>query len=122
MAYMKETVARTAISTICITALLIARPAYSQSTLTLDIISTLNYIQALLMRIGPLLSAVLFIIAGIFYAIGQFFPSYQRAAFHTTAGDMVIGAIIVAVLSVASTGFAVASTHLLINGTLSNAT
>ena len=88
----------------------------------LDIISTLNYVQALLMHIGPLLSAILFIIAGIFYAIGQFFPAHQRASFHTTAGDMVIGAIIVAVLSVASSGFAVASTHLLANASITNVT
>ena len=81
----------------------------------LDIISTLSYIQELLMHIGPLLSAILFIIAGIFYAIGQSFPAHQRASFHTTAGDMVIGAIMVAVLSVASGGFAVASAHLLAN-------
>lgn len=81
----------------------------------LDIISTLSYIQELLMHIGPLLSAILFIIAGIFYAIGQFFPAHQRASFHATAGDMVIGAIMVAVLSVASGGFAVASAHLLAN-------
>ncbi len=88
----------------------------------LDIISTLNYVQALLMHIGPLLSAILFIIAGIFYAIGQFFPAHQRASFHTPAGDRVIGAIIVAVLSVASSGFAVASTHLLANSSITNVT
>jgi hypothetical protein len=87
------------------------------SAFSFDIIGTLSYVQTLLMHVGPLLSALLFIIAGIFYAIGQLFPSYQRASFHTTAIDIIIGAIIVAVLSVASNGFALASTHLLSNMT-----
>jgi hypothetical protein len=85
-----------------------------------DIISTLNYIQDLLMHIGPILSAVLFIIAGVFFALGQLFPSHQRAGFHTTATDIIIGAIIVAVLSVAAGGLAVASTHLLSNLTINS--
>jgi len=89
---------------------------------TFDIIGTLSYVQTLLMHVGPLLSALLFIIAGIFYALGQLFPSYQRASFHTTAIDIIIGAIIVAVLSFASNGFALASTHLLSNLTIANAT
>lgn len=87
----------------------------AESYVSLDIISTLNYIQTLLMHIGPLLSAILFVLAGIFYALGQLFPSYQRASFHTTAIDLIIGAVIVATLSVTSSGFALASTHLLTN-------
>lgn len=83
-----------------------------------DIISTLQYVQTLLMHIGPLLSAILFVVAGILYALGQLFPSHQKASFHTTATDMVIGAVIVAVLSVASNSFALASTHLLSNATM----
>ena len=82
-----------------------------------DIISTLDYIQHLLTQIGPILSAVLFITAGIFYAIGQLFPPYKRADFHTAAVDIIIGAIIVAVLSLAATGLALASAHLLANFT-----
>jgi len=80
-----------------------------------DIITTLSYIQNLLSHIGPILSAVLFIIAGMFYAIGQLLPATKRAAFHTTAVDILMGAIIVAVLSVASNGLAIASTQLLTN-------
>lgn len=82
-----------------------------------DIINTLNAIQQLLMHIGPLLSALLFILAGILYALGQLFPSYKRASLHTMAIDMIIGAIVVAVLSIASTNLALASTHLLSNVT-----
>lgn len=82
-----------------------------------DIISTLNGIQNLLMHIGPVLSAVLFVTAGVFYAIGQLFPSYKRASLHSASIDIIIGAIIVAVLSVAATGLAVASTGLLSNMT-----
>lgn len=81
----------------------------------LDIVSTLNFIQALLMHVGPILSAVLFIVAGVFFALGQLFPSHQRATFHSTAIDIIIGAIIVAVLSVAANGLAAASTQLLSN-------
>ena len=84
---------------------------------TFDIITTLNSIQSILAQIGPTLSAVLFIIAGIFYALGQLFPTYKRATLHSASIDIIIGAIIVAVLSVASTGLAVASTHLLTNAT-----
>lgn len=79
------------------------------------IISTLSYIQQLLMEIGPLLSAVLFIVAGIFYAVGQLLPPEKKAIFHTTAINVIIGAIIVAVLSVTSNSLALASTHLLTN-------
>ncbi len=107
---------------ICTSAILITRIANAQSFVGLDIISTLNYIQNLLTRIGPILSAILFIVAGLLYAIGQLFPSHQRASFHTTAGDMVMGAVVVAVLSVAANGFALASTHLLSNVTMSNVT
>ena len=96
-------------------ALLAYRSAYAYTPQTLDIISTLNNIQGILMHIGPVLSAVLFVVAGIFYAIGQLFPGYKRANLHSASIDLIIGAIIVAVLSAASTGLAVASTHLLSN-------
>ncbi|MGC8479386.1 MAG: hypothetical protein ACP5M9_01825 [Candidatus Micrarchaeia archaeon] len=85
-----------------------------------DIVSTLGSVQNILAQIGPTLSAVLFILAGIFYAIGQLFPTYKRATFHSASIDIIIGAIIVAVLSVASTGLAVASTHLLTNSTVNS--
>lgn len=84
---------------------------------SLDVLSTLSSIQQLMMQIGPLLSAVLFVTAGIFYALGQLFPSYKRASLHTMAIDLIIGAIVVAVLSIASTNLAIASTHLLSNVT-----
>ncbi|MGC8676099.1 MAG: hypothetical protein ACP5T3_01095 [Candidatus Micrarchaeia archaeon] len=85
------------------------------AALGFDIISTLNSVQALLAHVGPLLSAIMFIIAGIFFAIAQLFPTYKRASLHSTAADILVGAIIVAVLSVASSGLAIASTHLLTN-------
>ncbi len=87
---------------------------------SLDIVSTLTGIQSVLAHLGPVLSAVLFIVAGIFYAIGQLFPATKRANFHATAIDILVGAIIVAVLSVASNGLALASTHLLTNITNSS--
>lgn len=90
------------------------------SGFSLDIITTLTYVQNLLAHLGPMLSAVLFIVAGMFYAIGQLMPSTKRAAFHTTTVDILMGAIIVAVLSVASNGFAIASTQLLTNVTVNS--
>jgi len=70
------------------------------------------------MHIGPMLSAVLFIVAGIFYALGQMLPPDKKANFHTASINIIIGAVIVAVLSVASNGLAIASTHLLSNLTI----
>ena len=89
----------------------------SAQPVALDITSTLNFIQSLLMHLGPILSAVLFTVAGVFFALGQLFPSHQRATFHSTAIDIIIGAIIVAVLSVAANGLALASSQLLSNVT-----
>ncbi len=91
--------------------------ATAASGVSLDILGTLNSVQQILMSVGPALSAVLFIVAGIFYALGQLFPSYKRATLHTMAIDMIVGAIIVAVLSVTANSFALASTHLLSNFT-----
>lgn len=90
------------------------------AVLSFSIMTTLNGVQGLLAQIGPVLSAVLFIVAGIFYAIGQLFPATKRANFHSTAIDILIGAVIVAVLSVASNSLALASTSLLSN--LTNST
>jgi hypothetical protein len=74
------------------------------------------------MQVGPALSAVLFVVAGIFYAIGQMLPPEKKANFHTAAVNIIIGAIVVGVLSVASTSLAVASTHLIGNLTAINTT
>jgi hypothetical protein len=101
--------------------LLVLLPARSYAaSFSFDIIGTLTNVQSLLAHLGPVLSAVLFIVAGIFYAIGQLFPATKRANFHATAIDILVGAIIVAVLSVASNGLALASTHLLANITNSS--
>ena len=85
--------------------------------ISLDILGTIQNIQLLLMQIGPAFSAMLFVLGGIFYAVGQLFPSYKRASLHTMAIDIIIGAVVVAVLSVASTNLAIASTHILSNFT-----
>ncbi len=85
---------------------------------TIGVVSQLGYVKSLLSQIGPILSAVLFILAGIFYAIGQLMTPEKKASFHTTAINLIIGAIIVAVLSFTSTTLATASTHFLSNSTL----
>ena len=86
-----------------------------------DALAQINQIKDILAQIGPALSAMLFIIAGIFYAIGQMLPPDKKANFHTTAINIIIGAVVIAVLSVASNTLALASTHLLSNMT-ANAT
>ena len=77
----------------------------------------ISFIKDVLSQAGPALSATLFVVAGIFYAIGQILPPEKKANFHTTAINIIIGAIVVGVLSVASNGLATASTHLLSNVT-----
>ncbi len=83
----------------------------------LQIVSELSSIKGILSQIGPILSGVLFIVAGVFYALGQVMPPDKRANFHSTAINIIIGAIVVGVLSVASTSLATASSHLLSNVT-----
>ncbi|MDE1855975.1 MAG: hypothetical protein KGH49_01935 [Candidatus Micrarchaeota archaeon] len=98
-----------------IAAVLMFRELSAASVLSLDIITTLSSVQQILSQVGPLLSAVLFIVAGIFYAVGQLLPPDKKANFHTTSVNIVIGAIVVAVLSVAANGLSLASTSLLSN-------
>ncbi len=87
-----------------------------------SLVSELNGIQLVLTQVGPALSAVLFVLAGIFYAIGQMLPPEKKANFHTAAVNMIIGAIVVGVLSVAATSLAIASTHLIGNVIATNLT
>ncbi len=82
---------------------------------TIGIVSELTYIKSVLSQVGPILGAVLFIVAGVFYAVGQVMPPDKRANFHTASINIIIGAIIISLLSVASTSLAVASSHLLAN-------
>ena len=85
-------------------------------------VQELDSIKTILSQIGPALSGILFVVAGIFYAIGQILPPDKKANFHTASINIIIGAIVVGALSVASTSLAIASTHLLGNFTASNST
>ncbi len=96
--------------------LMFSRSMYAASQL----VTELDSIKLVLMQIGPALSAVLFVLAGIFYAVGQMLPPDKKANFHTAAINIIIGAIVVGALSVASTSLAVASTQLLSNFTAVN--
>lgn len=96
-----------------------ARLGYAASP---GIVSDLNYAKTVLGQLGPALSAMLFILAGIFYAIGQMLPPDKKANFHTVAINIIIGAVVVAALSFAATGLANASTHALGNFTVVNNT
>jgi len=99
---------------------LLASRLVAAAATTSSLVSELNGIQLTLTQVGPALSAVLFVLAGIFYAIGQMLPPDKKANFHTAAVNIIIGAIVVGVLSVASTSLAIASTHLLGNLTTVN--
>jgi len=83
------------------------------ATTNLGLINQLTYVKSLLSQIGPILSAILFILAGIFYALGQLMTPDKKAIFHSTAINLIMGAVIVAILSFTSTALATASTHLL---------
>ncbi len=85
--------------------------------MVLQVTPMLSQVQAILSQIGPSLSAVLFIVAGVFYALGQILPPEKKAQFHTTAVNVIIGALVIGALSVASTSLASASTHILSNMT-----
>lgn len=94
----------------------------SASAVSLDIMAQIGYVKGVLSQAGPALSATLFVLAGIFYAIGQVLPPDKKANFHTTAINIIIGAVVVGALSVASNTLALASSHLLSNITVSNST
>lgn len=85
------------------------------SYIALQITPVLSQVQGVLEQAGPALSGVLFILAGVFYAIGQMLPPDKKAQFHTTAVNIIIGAVVVGALSFASTSLVTASTHLLSN-------
>lgn len=86
-----------------------------------QILSDLNQIKDVLGQLGPALSAMLFIIAGIFYAVGQMLSPDKKANFHTAAINIIIGAVVVGALSFASSSLALSSTHILSNFTVVNA-
>ena len=86
-----------------------------QQAYLLNILSTLSSIKLVLSQIGPILSAIMFVIAGIFYAVGQMLPYDKKASFHSTAINIIVGAVIVGALSAASTSLSIASAHLLSN-------
>lgn len=96
-------------------ALLTGRAYGAGTAVSLQVVPALGHIQSILESVGPALSEVLFILAGIFYALGQMLPPDKKAQFHTTSVNIIIGAIVVGALSVASTSLVAASTHLLTN-------
>lgn len=85
-----------------------------------QILSDLNQVKAVLGQLGPALSAMLFITAGIFYAIGQMLPPDKKAHFQAAAINIIIGAVVVGALSFASSSLALSSTQILTNFTAVN--
>ena len=100
--------------------LVLVGTAYGSSAAYMQVMPELGQIKGVLSQVGPALSAVLFIVAGVFYAVGQMLPPEKKAQFHTTAINVIIGAVVIGVLSFASTSLATASTHLLSNVTANN--
>ena len=94
----------------------------SAAPIDLNIVSQLSFVKFVLSQLGPAISAVMFVIAGIFYSLGQIMPPDKKAHFHTTAINIIIGAIVVGILSVASTTLASASSGLLNNVSAANFT
>jgi len=101
-----------------------ARQASAQGAVgyALQITPLLDQLRLILMQVGPALSAMLFVVAGIVYALGQLLPPDKKAQFHTTAVNIIIGAVVVGALSFASSSLASASTHVLSNFTITNST
>lgn len=85
-----------------------------------QVLSDLNQVKTVLGQLGPALSAMLFIVAGIFYAIGQMLPPDKKAHFQSAAINIIIGAVVVGALSFASSSLALSSTHILTNFTAVN--
>jgi hypothetical protein len=85
-----------------------------------QVLSDLDQVKAVLSQLGPAFSAMLFIIAGIFYAVGQMLPPDKKAHFQSASINIIIGAIVVGALSFASTSLALSSTHILTNFTAVN--
>lgn len=86
-----------------------------------QVLSDLNQVKTVLSQLGPAMSAMLFIVAGIFYAVGQMMPPDKKAHFQSAAINIIIGAIVVGALSFASTSLALSSTQILTNFTAVNA-
>ncbi len=85
-----------------------------------QVLSDLNQVKTVLSQLGPAMSAMLFIVAGIFYAVGQMLPPDKKAHFQSAAINIIIGAIVVGALSFASTSLALSSTQILTNFTAVN--
>jgi len=94
-----------------------ARLNYAASA---QLLMDLNQVKTVLSQLGPALSAMLFIVAGIFYAIGQMLPPDKKAHFQAAAINIIIGAVVVGALSFASSSLALSSTHILTNFTAVN--
>jgi hypothetical protein len=71
-----------------------------------NVVSFLQDIRDSLKEIGPMLSSIMFAIAGIVYALAQLMPYYDKAKLQATAINLIIGAVVVGVLTLASSNLA----------------
>jgi hypothetical protein len=99
-----------------------AASVLTSGLVSLQIVPQLTGIGLILTQIATVLSICMFILAGIFYAIGQIMPPDKKAAFHSTSVNIVIGAIVLSALSFAATGLAGSASHLLTNATANSIT
>lgn len=67
-----------------------------------SIVSFLGDVKNSLVEIGPVLSSIMFALAGIVYAIAQLMPYYEKAKLHSIAINLIVGAIVVGVLTLSS--------------------
>ncbi len=65
-------------------------------------VTFLQNLQATLQQIGPALSAILFVLAGIIYAFGQLQPADARGKYQAWSMGLIVGGFVVGALSIAA--------------------
>ena len=83
-----------------------AQGASSTVTIGGGTVSFLRSLQTTLQEIGPILSAILFVVAGIIYAFGQLQPAEGRGRYQSWAMGLVVGGFVVGALSFAAPALA----------------
>ena len=79
-------------------------PATGTGTTTLGggTVNFLKSLQGTLQQVGPALSAIMFVLAGIIYAFGQLQPAEARGKYQAWAMGLIVGGFVVGALSVAA--------------------
>lgn len=84
----------------------LAQSAVSGATIGKGTVTFLRSLQQTLTEIGPILSAIMFIVAGIIYAFGQLQPAEARGKYQAWAMGLIVGGFVVGALSIAAPALA----------------